>query len=772
VYTPQVLQRVLDGALLLVKARYGMLSILNDEKRTETLLSSGMTPEEFQGFHEIQRGDILRAVANRPGALRVADFPGYIRRIGLPEFRAPVPISALLVVPVGPLESGTAHIYVGHSEQGVEFSAEDEETLEVFASLAALAIANSMNYETERQARNYWQAMVDMLPVGIWAFETENLNLTSINREALRIVGHQYTEGMSLDEVRAKRGLRYPDGRDVPTEDRPVSRVIRTGETIKAEELTVIGLDGKSFPGLFSAVPIYSSQGEMSDVILTMEDLSPREDMERLRSEFLGMVSHELRTPLTSIKGSAATALSSSASLALGEARLLFRIIDQQADQMHSLINNLLDLTRIEAGQLAVSPEAADLGDIIEQARNTFESRHWNGSLEVDCPAGLPRVMADEQRVAQVLDNLLSNAAKFSPEQSTINIRVAHKEPYVEVSVTDQGKGVPTIHLSTIFAKFTRVDDSESGGFKNGHGLGLAICKGIVESHGGRIWVDSNGQGEGARFTFTLPVAEEVSVSELSPETVNLDSERTMVLIIDDDPQILRYLTRTLMEAGYETVATEDSSRVEHLLATQRPQLTLLDLTLSDTDAFSLIKRTPALLETPVIFISGNSEDRNITRALEAGADDYIIKPFSPTELIARIRAALRKQRRAANPVPQPYVLKDLVIDFSEHMVSIAGERVHLTATEYRLLYELALSAGRVLTHSQLLDRVWGPEYASDGVSLLRAFVRNLRKKLGDDAKVPSYILTEPRVGYRMATADGNLGRNSAQASRLVHKGR
>ena len=105
-------------------------------------------------------------------------------------------------------------------------------------------------------------------------------------------------------------------------------------------------------------------------------------------------------------------------------------------------------------------------------------------------------------------------------------------------------------------------------------------------------------------------------------------------------------------------------------------------------------------------------------------------------------------------------------------MVSIAGERVHLTATEYRLLYELALSAGRVLTHSQLLDRVWGPEYASDGVSLLRAFVRNLRKKLGDDAKVPSYILTEPRVGYRMATADGNLGRNSAQASRLVHKGR
>ena len=269
-----------------------------------------------------------------------------------------------------------------------------------------------------------------------------------------------------------------------------------------------------------------------------------------------------------------------------------------------------------------------------------------------------------------------------------------------------------------------------------------------MESHGGRIRAQSDGPGRGARFAFTLPIADEPAT--VAPPAALSSVQRTPILAIDDDPQILRYLTHALTEAGYDLVATGDPRQVEHLLETERPQLVLLDLMLSGSDAFELLERTPTLLEVPVIFLSGNSDDRNIARALETGAADYIIKPFSPTELVARIRAALRKQR-AAPPLPQTCVSGALAINFSERSVTISGEPVQLTPTEYRLLCELALNQGRVLTHRQLMERVWGAEYADDGPKLLRAFVRSLRKKLGDSARVPTYIFTEPQVGYRLA---------------------
>ena len=746
-----VLQNVLDSARLLTGARYGVLTTWDEAGKPEEILSSGLTGEQLRLFQEMSGAqNVFECLAAFPGPLRVTDLADHARSLGHSRLGCPVPIVAFLAVPLRHRGDSVGNIHLAKTVAGEEFSAEDEAALAMFASLAALVIANARRHWDEQQARSFWQALVDLSPVGIWVFDAKTRDLTAINREALRIGGHQYGQGMSLDEVRANRGLRYLDGRDVPTEERPVSRVIRAGESIRAEELALIRPDGSAFPGLFSAAPIYSPQGEMSHVVLTVEDMRPRAELERLRAEFVGMVSHELRTPLTTIKGSAATALNAASSLHPAETRQFFRIIDQQADRMRDLINNLLDLSHIEAGQLSVNPEPADLSNIIEEARSAFQGRGRSGSVAVECPPGLPRVLADQQRVAQVLDNLLANAAKFSPEESTIDVAVARTDFHLEIAVTDRGRGIPAEHLDSIFTKFARSGHPESSGISEGHGLGLAICKGIVESHGGRIWVESDGPGQGARFTFTLPIADDTDSRAAAPTTGG--PERTPVLIIDDDPQILRYLTHTLTEAGYDPVATDDLRQVERLLDTERPQLVLLDLMLPGGDAFDLLERTPALLELPVIFLSGNSEDRNITRALEMGAADYIIKPFSPTELVARIRAALRKRRADPTP-PQTYVSGALAIDFARRSVSIAGDPALLTSTEYRLLSELARNAGRVLTHRQLRERVWGPEYADDNPRLLRAFVRSLRKKLGDDARAPTYILTEPRVGYRLAQA-------------------
>ena len=189
-----------------------------------------------------------------------------------------------------------------------------------------------------------------------------------------------------------------------------------------------------------------------------------------------------------------------------------------------------------------------------------------------------------------------------------------------------------------------------------------------------------------------------------------------------------------------------------HLLELERPRLVLLDVILPGTNGFELMKYIRENADVPVIFLSASSEDDNIVHALELGADDYIVKPFSPTELVARIEASLRKAAKGtgAEGYRQPYRLAEVSIDYAERSVTVAGSPVKLTATEYKVLFELSINAGRVLTHEQLLHRVWGADYSGEG-HLVRVFIGNLRRKLGDDARNPRYIFTEPRVGYRMA---------------------
>ena len=221
--------------------------------------------------------------------------------------------------------------------------------------------------------------------------------------------------------------------------------------------------------------------------------------------------------------------------------------------------------------------------------------------------------------------------------------------------------------------------------------------------------------------------------------------EPDRILMVDDDPQTLRHVRDTLAEAGYDPLVTGDHGELAQIIRAEKPRLVLLDLILPGTDGIELMERVPELAELPVIFISGYGRDETIARALEAGAADYIVKPFSPTELAARIRAVLR---RSADP--EPFVLGDLAIDYDRRRVSVAGRNVELTATEYERLRVLSLNAGRVSTYETLLDRVWEGRNNGD-TKVVRAFVKQLRRKLGDDAASPAWIFNERGVGYRMA---------------------
>ena len=356
-------------------------------------------------------------------------------------------------------------------------------------------------------------------------------------------------------------------------------------------------------------------------------------------------------------------------------------------------------------------------------------------------------------RIVQVIGNLLSNAARHSPESSVIRVSAARDGAHVELSVADEGRGIPTERLPHLFRRFSQREDDDPGGDT---GLGLAICKGIVEAHGGRIRAESDGPGLGARFAFTVPVAGEAPAEPYRPaESPRQEkTEGEPILVLDDDPETLRFVRKALSEAGYRVIVTADPEEAVPLMEENRPHLVLLDLMLPGADGIALMDDILGVSNVPVIFISAYGRDRVVARAFEAGAIDYIVKPFSPTELVARVRAALRRSEGHYQPEPaEPYVRGDLVIDYAERRVTLAGRPVELRAKEYRLLYELSANAGRVLTHDELLRRIWGAKRPDD-LRALRTHLRRLRSKLGESADNPTYFFAEPRVGYRMVRGE------------------
>ena len=279
-----------------------------------------------------------------------------------------------------------------------------------------------------------------------------------------------------------------------------------------------------------------------------------------------------------------------------------------------------------------------------------------------------------------------------------------------------------------------------------GHGLGLAIFKGLVEAHGGRIRAESAGAGRGTTVTFTLPVAGEPGTgpSARPAPAAGEATEAVPILVVDDDPRMLRFVRDALSKAGYAPLVTGEAEELEDVIRAERPRLVLLDLLLPRTDGIALMREVRERFDLPVIFISAYGRDETVARALESGADDYLVKPFSPTELVARVRAAFRRYER-----PEPFTLGALAIDYARRRVTVGEHTVALTATEYELLRVLSLEAGRTVRFDTLLERVWA---GREGVNRNRVhiFVRNLRAKLGDDAQRPDYIVSERGVGYRM----------------------
>ncbi len=227
------------------------------------------------------------------------------------------------------------------------------------------------------------------------------------------------------------------------------------------------------------------------------------------------------------------------------------------------------------------------------------------------------------------------------------------------------------------------------------------------------------------------------------------------VLVVDDEPRILRFVRAELESAGFGVLTASDGNSALEEVESENPDLVVLDVIMPGMDGFEVLKRLRTQRAVPVILLTARGNDADKVRGLDLGADDYLTKPFSPDELSARIRAVLRRTSAAAkSPSAARFEVGDLVVDFDRRKVVVRGKEVQMSRTEWQLLQQLALNAGKVMLHEDLLVRTWGPEYRDD-VEYLRVWVSRLRRKIEDDPAHPIYLRTVPGVGYVLAEEEG-----------------
>jgi two-component system KDP operon response regulator KdpE len=749
-----VLKEVVESACSLADAKYGVLLTHDKSGALKDVVSFGIAPEHLVGMDTPPEGKGLLGYMNElRGPLRVADIATHPKSVGFPLNHPPM--KNFLGVPIYHGSDRVGNIYLTEKATGPEFTSVDEEAVVMFAAQAATAIVNAARYEKERRARVDLEALVNISPVGLVVFDAQTGNITSLNPEVRRIVGGVHGHSNAWEETYKALSFRRADGRKISFAEQPLTRALQSGETVRAEEIVIDLPDGRSITTLVNAAPIYSEQGDILSVVVAMQDMTPLQDVERMRGEFLGLVSQELRMPLSTIKGSIAALTETIDPSNQTEALQLLRIIDQQADLMRGQINSLIELSHIQAGTLPVLPEPTSVQSLVDGACTEFRRGHIGSRIEVNLPTDLPTVMADRQRVVQVLQNLFAHASQHSAEDATIKVSAIHEAREVAVSVAAADNHGSDLAQSQPFQFLWKIHTENIKHASNGDGLAFAICKGIVEAHGGRIWARDTECGGEVSFTFTIPACEDNGAGYPDPleppeEAQVHAGQKQKILVAIEDDRALGAVRRVLSRSGFEPIPTDDLNNLEDLMESERPQLLLMDLTTPDASEFQLLRRLYTRYELPIIVLSDCSDDESIVKAFDVGADGYVVKPVSSTELVARIKASLRRQAIPAKPPGQAnYKAGQVAIDYDSHVVTVDGHQTQLTATEYKLLVELSSNAGRVLTQDELLRRVWGPEYFGEA-QLLRAYVKTLRQKLGDNARKPSYIFTEHGIGYRM----------------------
>jgi PAS domain S-box-containing protein len=372
--------------------------------------------------------------------------------------------------------------------------------------------------------------------------------------------------------------------------------------------------------------------------VSVFRDITIEVEAERAKTEFVSTVSHELRTPMTSIKGYADLLLMGAVGSLTGEQQRFLTIIKSNTDRLTLLVNDLLDISRIESGRLILTPRVVRVGDLIAQIITAMGARATERNLDLhsDLPSVLPEVFVDPDRVIQVLTNLVGNACRYTPSDGEVVVSARAHGDEVHISVRDTGIGISEEDQPRLFSRFFRSEDPLVQDAP-GTGLGLSITKSLVEMHGGRIWVESE-LGEGSTFTFTLPTAQAWESSQVGDQA---ERESKKVLVVEDDDDIANLIRLHLSGDSREVLIAQRGNDALEMAQRERPDLITLDVLLPDADGFGVLeqlKSNPVTRGIPVIVVS-ILQDRD--DGLRLGAVDYITKPIDEERLVRAVRRVL-----------------------------------------------------------------------------------------------------------------------------------
>jgi two-component system KDP operon response regulator KdpE len=424
-------------------------------------------------------------------------------------------------------------------------------------------------------------------------------------------------------------------------------------------------------------------------------------------------------------------------------ARALVEGISEEVAQLNGYIQNLLNATRVAAGGLTPPLEWADPRDIVNAAIRRTARRLQAHKVEVAFAEHLPLVKVDSGLIEESCGQLLGNAAKYSPSGSTISVKLHAERKQVVLTVVDQGVGLTPNEQTQLGRRSFRGERHQAT--IPGSGLGFWIASTFVRANGGTLNVASKGCGLGTTVSISLP-ASQPDIPELKHS--NMNKPANIVLLIDDEPRIRRFLRAGFELNGFAVLEAENAAEALKIATFSPPDLIILDLALPDMHGTEVLERLRSWSNVPIIILSVVSSEDEKVQLLQAGADDYVVKPFGMAELLARGEAALRRFFKSATESPI-VIAGPLSVDLVTRTVSLNNSQIRLTRKEYRLLHILAMHVGLVVTHDQLLKEIWTGNQR-ENIQYLRILVRKLRKKIETDPNAPRLLVTESGVGYRL----------------------
>ena len=377
---------------------------------------------------------------------------------------------------------------------------------------------------------------------------------------------------------------------------------------------------------------------ERVQLVEDMDRVKRTVESDRLRAALLTSISHDLKTPLASVLGSASTLRDFSKALSDAEkADLLSTIIDE-SERLNRFIANLLDMTKLESGAIVPNTARHDLGEIVGSALRRAGKILARHKVRLELEADLPMLELDAVLFEQVLFNLLDNAAKYAPADTTISLKASRDKDSIALQIIDEGAGIPQAELENVFDKFYRVQKGDH--VRAGTGLGLAISRGFVEAMHGTI--SGRQPHRSQRRGADHPAADPGGQASAGHRRMN--AAPIKVLVIDDEPPIRKLLRMGLSTQGYDVLeASNGKIALEQL--SQNPALIILDLGLPDIQGHDLLRMIRGRNDgVPIVVLSSRGDEAGKVQALDLGADDYLTKPFGMDELLARMRAALRHQ--------------------------------------------------------------------------------------------------------------------------------